>query len=120
MFDNEVVLSMLKVDEDNRYDLDLFGFIYIGKDNNFHIKHNNGGGMRISTVGLVGKLADISYFPRASWSKIIAVEKGFGYVFYDDIIDKLNPENSAKFYRFYGATDKPCGEGVRTLIQNCC
>lgn len=28
MFDNEVVLSMLKVDEDNRYDLDLFGYIY--------------------------------------------------------------------------------------------
>lgn len=101
MFDNEVVLSMLKVDEDNRYDLDLFGYIYIGKDNNFHIKHNNGGGMRISTVGLVGKLADISYFPRASWSKIIAVEKGFGYVFYDDFSDMLNRENSSKFYRFY-------------------
>ena len=22
--------------------------------------------------------------------------------------------------RHYGATDKPCGEGVRTLTQNCC
>ena len=25
-----------------------------------------------------------------------------------------------KSYKFAGATDKPCGEGVRMLTQNCC
>ena len=28
--------------------------------------------------------------------------------------------NTLKYHKDEGATDKPCGEGVRTLIQNCC
>ena len=27
---------------------------------------------------------------------------------------------ASKEWRKYGATDKPCGEGVRMLTQNCC
>ena len=32
----------------------------------------------------------------------------------------LVPFASVLALLFAGATDKPCGEGVRTLTQNCC
>ena len=35
-------------------------------------------------------------------------------------IYKAEDVGTKKAMREAGATDKPCGEGVRTLIQNCC
>ena len=42
-----------------------------------------------------------------------------------DIYEMMNSKAGAFFewlqtHPKYGATDKPCGEGVRTLTQNCC
>lgn len=100
VLDNEKVLPMLKVDKDDRLTPNLFGLVYVGKDDNFHVKYDNGLS-RFSTVGLVGKLDDISFFPKVGWSELIPVEKGSGYILCDNMIDKVNPESITKFYRFY-------------------
>lgn len=77
--DNEVVLSMVKGDE-NEATL-LFDNLYIGEDNNFQ-NSNCHSYTRLAMFGNVNKLSEVSYIPKTGWVYKISARKGLGYVYY--------------------------------------
>ncbi len=84
--DNEVVLSMLKGDEDKATMLDC---MYIGEDNNFQCTNED---REFALVPNAKKLGDITNIPKSGWAEKVAVRKGYGYVFYNFY---------SEFYRIY-------------------
>ena len=89
--DNEVVLSMLKGDEDKATKLD---YVFIGEDNNFQTV---GGSAAFALTTNVNKLSSITNIPKSGWAEKVAVRKGYGYVCYKD----AGYYTPAVFYRIY-------------------
>lgn len=71
----------------NNGDTSLDG-LRIGKDDNFH-----GSGWKISSVGKVKGLGNVSTIPSSGWSEQVAVVPGSGYVAYNSYSDT--------YYRLY-------------------
>lgn len=90
MLDNEVLLSMLKGDEDSA--TKLGDNIYIGEDNNFQTERY-GNTADFAWVPNVNKLGAITNIPKSGWAEKIAVRKGYGYVCFNKSDDK--------FYRLF-------------------
>lgn len=96
--DNEVVLSMLKGDEDKATKL---GDVYIGEDNNFQ---TDGSDVEFALVANANKLGSITNIPKSGWAEKVAVRKGYGYVCckYDNYLSNQGFRyNYSDFYRIY-------------------